>query len=380
MAKKKILIVVMSLSTGGTTSSLKALMQTSLSKEYEIDILAICNNNKDSGLKQYIIKSDNISRLWYSSTSQATRMQKLAMLPLKILKRIPLINKRVNTAIAKRVARIIEKKKQYDTVIAFSEYMTPEIVQHFKTSNKIAWIHCDYGNRIEREEEHIFNKFNTIVCVSNYTCNSFIKRYPLLKDKVTSIYNVCSIDDITAKSGKGINDTNFDKSKFTIISIGRIATVKRFTLIPSIAKMLKASGCDFKWYIIGGGDQNEIYKINNAIKVYNISENVILLGAKTNPYPYFKAADLLVSTSESEACPMIFNEAKILGTPIVSANFGSSYEFIKQNIDGYVTPIEEMHIVIEKLIKDKGEYLKLSPSIDNELLEESIIAKVNNII
>ena len=246
MAKKKILIVVMSLSTGGTTSSLKALMQTSLSKEYEIDILAICNNNKDSGLKQYIIKSDNISRLWYSSTSQATRMQKLAMLPLKILKRIPLINKRVNTAIAKRVARIIEKKKQYDTVIAFSEYMTPEIVQHFKTSNKIAWIHCDYGNRIEREEEHIFNKFNTIVCVSNYTCNSFIKRYPLLKDKVTSIYNVCSIDDITAKSGKGINDTNFDKSKFTIISIGRIATVKRFTLIPSIAKMLKASGCDFK--------------------------------------------------------------------------------------------------------------------------------------
>ena len=104
------------------------------------------------------------------------------------------------------------------------------------------------------------------------------------------------------------------------------------------------------------------------------------MGAKTNPYPYFKAADLLVSTSESEACPMIFNEAKILGTPIVSANFGSSYEFIKQNIDGYVTPIEEMHIVIEKLIKDKGEYSKLSPSIDNELLEESIIAKVNNII
>lgn len=382
MAKKKILVVQMSLHTGGTTSSLKALMQTSFSKENDIDILAICNNenNKDSILKQYIVNSDNIAQLWYSSTSQATRMQKLAMLPFKIIKRIPIISDKINIAIAKHIARKAEKREHYDTVIAYSEYMTPDIVQHFKTPNKIAWIHCDYGNRITREEEHIFNKFNTIVCVSDYTCNSFIKRYPSLKNKVTSIYNICSIDSIKAKSKEDINDNQFDTSVFTIISIGRIATVKRFHKIPEIAKRLKDTGCTFKWYIMGGGSAEDTDKIKTAIESNGVSGEVIMLGARSNPYPYIKRANLLVSTSESEACPMIFNEAKILGIPIVSSNFGSSYEFIKQGTDGYITSIEEMHKVIEKLITDKTEYSKLAPVADKELLEETIIAKINNII
>ena len=39
-----------------------------------------------------------------------------------------------------------------------------------------------------------------------------------------------------------------------------------------------------------------------------------------------------------------------------------------------------MHKVIEKLITDKTEYSKLAPVADKELLEETIIAKINNII
>ena len=77
---------------------------------------------------------------------------------------------------------------------------------------------------------------------------------------------------------------------------------------------------------------------------------------------------------------MIFNEAKILGTPIVSTDFGSSYEFIKQGIDGHISSIEEIHNIIEVLIKNNTEYSKLFPIKDMDLLEDSIIAKINDII
>ncbi len=382
MVKKKILIVMMSLSTGGTTSALKALMQTSFSKDNDISILIFCNTGvvQNPELQKYIIMPGKLAQLWFLNISNASLLAKILMLPIKIIKNTPWLGNRINTMIAKHIAKRTEKKERYDSVISFSEHIIPGIVQHFKNENKIVWIHCDYGNRIKRNDEHIFSKYRKIVCVSKFTRDSFAKRYPSLADRTVYIYNVCSIDSIRAKSKEEIDDKFFETSAFTILSIGRIAPVKRFHEIPAIARRLKDAGCAFKWYIMGGGSAEDTDKIKTAIENCGVKDEVIMLGARTNPFPYLKRVDLLVSTSESEACPMIFNEAKILGTPIVSADFGSSYEFIKQGINGHIAPIEKMHFVIEKLITDKAEYSKLSPSIDNELLEESIIAKINNII
>ena len=372
----------MSLSTGGTTSALKALMQTSLSKDNDISILIFCNTGvaQNPELQKYIIMPGKLAQLWFLNIANASLLTKILMLPIKVIKNTPWLGNRIDTMIAKHIAKSVERKAQYDTVISFAENTVPGLVQHFGNENKIVWVHCDYGNRVKREEEHIFSKYRKIVCVSKFTRDSFAKRYPSLDYKTEYVYNVCSFDSIKAKSKEDINDKQFDTSVFTIISIGRIATVKRFHKIPEIAKRLKDTGCTFKWYIMGGGSAEDTDKIKTAIESNGVSGEVIMLGARSNPYPYIKRANLLVSTSESEACPMIFNEAKILGIPIVSSNFGSSYEFIKQGTDGYITSIEEMHKVIEKLITDKTEYSKLAPVADKELLEETIIAKINNII
>ncbi len=382
MVKKKILIVVMSLSTGGTTSALKALMQTSFSQDNDISILALCRTGiaQNPELQKYIIMPGKLAQLWFLNIANASLLAKILMLPIKVIKNIPWLGNRIDTMIAKHIARSTERREQYDTVISFSEHIVPGIVQHFKNENKFVWIHCDYGNRIKRNDEHIFNKYRKIVCVSKFTRDSFVKRYPSLADRTVYIYNVCSIDSIRAKSKEEIDDRLFETSAFTILSIGRIAPVKRFHEIPAIAKRLKDTGCAFKWYIMGGGSAEDTDKIKTAIENCGVKEEVIMLGARTNPYPYHKRADLLVSTSESEACPMIFNEAKILGTPIVSANFGSAHEFIKQGVDGYISSIEEMHNTISKLIEDKDEYSILNPSIEKALQEDSIMAKINEII
>ncbi len=382
MAKKKTLIVVMSLSTGGTTSALKALMQTSFSKDNDISILTLCNTgfDKNPELKKYLIMPGKFAQLWFMNITNASLLTKVLMLPIKVVKNIPWLGNKIDTMIAKHIARSTERKEPYDSVISFSEHIVPGIVQHFKNENKIVWIHCDYGNRIKREEEHIFRKYRKIVCVSKFTRDSFVKRYPSLDDRTIYIYNVCSTDSIKAKSEEEINDRLFDTSSFTLLSIGRIAPVKRFHEIPAIARRLKDTGYAFRWYIMGGGSNEYTDKIKIAIQSNGVMDEVIMLGARTNPYPYLKKADLLVSTSESEACPMIFNEAKILGTPIVSADFGSSYEFIKEERDGVITSLEEMHNAIATLINDKEKYNMYKPYIDEDLKEESIVKKLNNIL
>ena len=74
MAKKKILMVVMSLSTGGTTSALKALMQTSFSKDNDISILTQCRTGiaQNLELKQYIIMPDKLTQLWFLNIAKAS--------------------------------------------------------------------------------------------------------------------------------------------------------------------------------------------------------------------------------------------------------------------------------------------------------------------
>lgn len=382
MAKNKILIVVMSLSMGGTTSALKALMQTSFSKDNDISILALCRTGiaQNPELEKYITMPGKLVQLWFHNIANVSLLTKILMLPIKVIKIIPWLGNRIATMIAKHIARSSEKKEQYDSVISFTEHVVPGIVQHFKNENKIVWIHCDYGNTIKRNDVHIFNTYRKIVCVSKFTRDSFANRYPSLDNKTVYVYNVCSIDNIRIKSEEKINDKLFDTSLFTIISIGRIASVKRFYEIPAIARRLKDVGCAFKWYIMGGGNSEDTNKIKTAIEINGVKDEVIMLGARFNPFPYLKIADLLVSTSESEACPMIFNEAKILDTPIVSADFGSSYEFIKEERDGIVTSLENMHDVIAKLINDKEKYNTYKPCIDEELKEESIVEKLNNIL
>ncbi len=381
MAKKKILLVIRIMSTGGIISSLKALMQTSFSRDNEVTILTLCKSGIEQypELLQYVKHAGLLSQIWYASTSKASPLTKLLTLPIKIIKHAPWIGNKIDTMVERRIAKRAEREIPHDVVIAFSEDTAHKIVQHFNTANRIVWIHCDYGNVIKRNNENLLNKFSTIVCVSDFTRDSFIKRYPSLESKVKSIYNVCSVESIKAKAKEKIDDNRFDTSEFTIISVGRVAPVKRFPEIPMVAKRLKESGCIFKWYIIGSGIAEEVEKVKTAIESYGMQKEVIMLGAKPNPYPYFKAADLLVSTSESEACPMIFNEAKIIGTPIVSTDFGSSYEFIKEGRDGIISSLDNLHNAIAQMAQ-KDIYNSYTPQIDEALKEYCIIDKINKIL
>ena len=120
-----------------------------------------------------------------------------------------------------------------------------------------------------------------------------------------------------------------------------------------------------KWYIVGPdvGNQEEYKSLKNNIEKYEVQSQVILLGEMSNPYPYIANADILACTSVSEACPYVINEAKILGTPIVSTNFGSAYEFIEDDKDGIIAPIEKMANAMDKLIDDHELYSRIKKTL-----------------
>lgn len=156
------------------------------------------------------------------------------------------------------------------------------------------------------------------------------------------ILGLIDTESILVKSRKPIDDDRFEIGKRSvIISAGRIDPVKRFSSIPKIAKELIDRGLCFQWYILGPiAVRDEYNRLEANIEKYSVDNYVHYLGNKINPYSYFVNSDLYVCTSESEACPMVFNEAMILNTPVVTTNFGSASEFIHNNKNGFVCDID----------------------------------------
>ena len=351
---KSLLFIVPSQSNGGTNSSLSAIYDA-LSGKYKVKTLIL--TSKGEGKYTFLSNSftNNILNAYYNDFACLNGKVKFLALILKIFKRIALLlGFSIDDIVCYFAAGIIEKKENYDFIIGFQEGLAMRVASNFSNPNKYTWLHCDYERAVSPDKNELmyYDKFKKIVCVSRYTMNKFLQRYPSLKTNTCYIYNLYDAHNIIKLSLEAIDDSRFDNSSFTILSVGRFDPVKRFSLIPEIAKNLVNRGISFCWYILGGPENDEYYKIQKEIDKYNVYEYVKLLGNKSNPYPYFKSSNLYVSTSLSEACPMVFNEARILGIPIVSANFGSAMEFIHNGIDGQIGSISELSDIISTIIKD----------------------------
>lgn len=364
MLKKRILFVIPGHSLGGTTSSLASLLDSDFSSRFDVEVFSINRRSYiHPVINQYDIELNDLTTAFNADFSSFSKKDRIKYLPIKLLKQFKPLSNNLKNWVIDRTVRQIENRKDYDYVVAFQEENTTKFTSNFANPNKIAWIHCDYAKSFGEDvnELELYNKYKKIVCVSDYTRKSFLERYPSLDEKTVAIHNLFDGEIVLEKSRSAIDDNRFDTSYYTILSLGRVSEVKRFYLIPEIAARLKDLKVVFRWYIIGGGNNvRDLQCVTDAINQYGVENEVIYLGVKTNPYPYLKAADVLVSTSKSEACPMVFNEAKLLQVPIVSADFGSAFEFIEQGKDGYITTIEDIPAKLLELVQspEKSDTMK----------------------
>lgn len=383
--KVQILFVIPGFSLAGTTTALTSMLNCGLTDDYDIDVFTIERRNYNlQPVVSHDICLNDLTTAYYGDFSRFHTKDKLKYLFVKLIKQIHGASSILEEWVIRKTVRKIERKKQYDVVVGFQEGRATRFTSHFSCPRKIAWIHCDYANTYGEDvnELDLYNGFERVVCVSQFTRQGFVSRYPALADKTIAIHNIFDAESVIERAKATIDDSRFDTSHFTIISLGRVHDVKRFYLIPEIAVQLKEAGLDFRWYILGSaGIPSELQRLTDAIQRNGVKEKVIYLGGKPNPYPYLKAADILVSTSKSEACPMILNEAKILHVPIVSADFGSAFEFIENGKTGIITSIEGMPKAIMRIISDEELREQIKRNIGQfEFDNTDLIATIESIL
>lgn len=258
-------------------------------------------------------------------------------------------------------------KKKYDVAIS---YLWPHyfIGDKVTAKVKIAWIHTDYSSvdtNIDLDLK-MWNKFDYIVAVSEECKRSFISKYKQLEPKIVVMENLASPEFIRKMADEEVEDSMLNDHRFKLMTVARLSHAKGIDNAVKALKILKDRGYqDIAWYVVGyGGDE---YLIRELIDKNNLADSFILLGKKSNPYPYMKRSDLYVQPSRYEGKAVTVTEAQILGKPVLITSYPTSGSQVTDGFDGYITSLSVEGIAdgIERLYLDVRLRNKLADNCRN---------------
>lgn len=227
-------------------------------------------------------------------------------------------------------------KDDYDIEVAYLECAPTKILAGStnETAKKVAWLHCDLEKRGLAEPERAkswYECYDRVVCVSETVKRSFHK---VIGSKTDShiLYNVNDETDILHKA----EVFELDKPEsVTFLTVGRLSYEKGNDRLLDACKMLKDAGYAFKLWLVGDGPERD--KLMKQASDFGLNDHVSFLGFQTNPYPYMKSADVIVTPSRYEGFSTVVTEAMILGKPVVTTPCSGMDELLGDNEFGLIT-------------------------------------------
>lgn len=232
------------------------------------------------------------------------------------------------------------------------------------SKKKICWIHTDYSNHDINvvHELPVWSAFDHVMSISPDVTKTTLQVMPSLKDKIVEMENILSPTFVQRRADEFDAMPELTKwwGDVNILSIGRFSYQKNFENVPDICRKVNANlnhnedeKVSVKWFLIGYGGDEEL--VRQKIKEAGMEKNVIILGKRSNPYPYFKACDIYVQPSRYEGKSVTVREAQMLCKPVVITNYSTASSQVKDGMDGRIVPLDNEGCAkgLAKFILDK---------------------------
>lgn len=358
--KKKLLFTAYSMGLGGIETALLNLLNRI---DYDVYDVTLILEKKEGIFLDMIPKSVKVIEYKISDNK--------FVLFRKIVNRIKLLKWQ------------FKLKNKFDFSCSFATYSRPGAYLALAASNNShLWVHLNYYvtyHYDEIEMKKFFDgvkarKFKRVVFVSEENRRDVCEHYKWIKDKAFVCNNFINGEEILEKAQE---ECDYKRGKETLfINVGRHDEYqKRLTRIIEASKKLKEEGYKFKVLFIGEGNDTNMYK--EKVENNKLENNIIFLGKKKNPFPYYNLADAVVLSSEYEGYPVVFLESMLLNKPIISTKV-SDWEDLDNNFGMFCDcDVDSVYLNMKKYL-DKG--FKLKKRFDYEKYNEDINKKVNQFI
>lgn len=384
--KQKIIIVSNNLATGGIQKALVNLLNE-IKNQYDITLFLFSDrgdykNKIPSQLK--VIKANSYLRL-LGISQRESRKSGIFYYFLRAI--LVLWSRVINNKWPIRFLLLTDSKlKKYDIAISYV-HSSPDkvfyggcnefVLNNIDASIKCAFIHCDYlnygGNT--NKNKKLYKQFDRILTVSEGCKSHFNKAIPELINKTYTVRNCHNHLEIIEKANT--KSIHYDSRKFNIVTVARLTEEKGLVRTIDVINQLIKMGYKICWHLIGDGSQRN--DIKTIITNYGLDENIVLHGNQKNPYKFMVNADLFLLTSYHEAAPMVFEEAKCIGLPILTTNTISAIEMVEQSNAGWTceNSLDGIKEKLQYILDNRNELSRIkenlkSQNLNNELAIEQL--------
>lgn len=388
---KKVLFVINTLGCAGAETALIELLKSLDEKEYELSLYVLMGQGemidkipenvkllndhycKDSVLskqgKQAMMKT-----VWRSFWENGNVFGKFAY----IVRTFSAMRRTGKFQPDKILWRVISDgsprfEETYDLAVAYLEGgSTYYVADHVKAKKKAAFIHIDYENSgyTRGMDRNCFDKMDRIFTVSDEVKKHFLNVYPKYQDKVKVFHNIINQDEIRRKAEEetGFED-HFDG--VCLLTVGRLTYQKAYDIAIDAMKLIKDRGYKVRWYILGEGSERPA--LEKKVKELGLEKEFLMPGAVSNPFPYYKQADIYVHATRFEGKSIAIQEAQTLGCAIIASDCNGNREQIVQEKDGLLCLLEPESIAeaVISLVKDRDKRIRLG----NAAKEKDIVHK-----
>ena len=387
---KKVLFVINTLGGAGAEKALIELLKRFPKEQYEVSLYVLLDQGE---LISQIPGHVRILNRKYSDTSVLSKEGKKVLsrniwkrlwvrgavfrnLPFLIRNTVAML-KKGKISPDKLLWRVMSDsgqviKEHYDMAVAYLEGgSTYYVHDHIDADQKFTFLHIDYGfaGYTRELDRNCYLDFDRIFTVSNEVKKSFVEVYPECRKNTYVFHNIIDQQEIRRKAELpgGFKDS-YDGRR--ILTVGRLAAQKAYEISIDAMRILKDRGIKARWYVLGEGELRE--QLQSQIDRLGLQRDFVLLGAETDPYPYYKQCDLYVHATRFEGKSIAVQEAQTLGCTILVSDSSGNREQVIQGEDGMMCSLtpESVSRNIEELLKDPKKCRELGEKASVKLLSE----------
>ncbi len=367
MAKKRIALVVNSLSNGGAERAVSNL-SLHLSEQYDIDLIVNDLEHLDYPYRGHIISLG----LAAGQNRMGTGYQILALVRRTVC------------------LRKLRKTQKYEAVLSFSEMTNlANVLSRGETGKTIISCHTSPnkssggGWKYRAITKYIipfcFRRADWTVSCSKEISDELISDHHLPRSKSKVIYNGVDIIKILSQAEETIpEEDNFLKKigeEHILLTVGRLVRQKGQTHLIRAVKKLRSEGLNVKLLILGEGEQRA--ELEDLVEFLGLKDAVFLPGFVKNPFFYMARADAVVFPSLYEGFSYAIAETLACHAPCISTDHTSGAREILAPDSNYkekVTDRSEKTAfgILVPVCRDQRERIREECSKEERILADAI--------
>jgi L-malate glycosyltransferase len=183
-----------------------------------------------------------------------------------------------------------------------------------------------------------------IVCVSHAQADALV-RSGVSAGQIQIIPNgIGFAGPVEAEKARGCDTPD----EFVVAAVGQFRAVKRYDVLLRALALARARGCPVRAILVGDGP--ELRKMRLLARELALEGVTTFTGERSDVQEVLRAADVLVSTSDSESFSIAAAEAMMCSRPVIATRSGGVEEVVVDGETGLLVPKRDAEAVVDALI------------------------------